>query len=853
MVATLEELQSLLPSSASIPVGEPIIPEIGDVSSVPGPHTFSPSTATPTPIEAPAPVPSTPLSIPSPSPSAQISLPELQAMLPEKSFEDRAKTKAGELTSDALSSIYDRITGTDVSDPQALERLVTTLFGSMVGAQLGAKTPGPPIAKGAGILGGAIAGVALGTAVPEVILRGLEEIGIIPEGQADKVVLSWEELRTVLKGEILLETATLGGAGLLRTGGRLTGQLFTGMTREGRRLAELAAKYGIDLLPVQVGDRRIGKGFVAVLGRFPFVSRPFTIRGTATEKAFERRVVDMPELIAPIFRDNDLSIKIYEDAKTLLKGFNDNFRNKYKLLWEDAERMGVGVRPEHTLSEAKAIREEILKKTTTGVDEALGLKKKEVSGIHKKFLDYMDEHIFKMEKFTPGEDISYIRREQTLREMDGLASVIDNFRLELEPGQAKPVQNYLRRIKFAILQDMKSNTFGQGAEEIAARVREIDKSFSFVMETFFETATAKKFGAFHKRGLRAIEFDKATRRNIDELAKAVINVNSPIAMAELRRLVEPSTFRSIKAAILYDALRGPTSRSRTGEHLIFDAHDFERRIGFQSKRDPKRATFEYLFKTGNVTIKDIENFMEIGKKISGLEIPNVSAFIARRATLGGRAAVWSAFTVGATGSAASGYDSGGFLGLAANTLLFIGGTRLLSATLANPRTARAFLRIADKEASTAAKRAAIVRIVRLGVERIGADSLIEGGIETYDKIYPGEGNIDELFLPGPGITEEQKQSGALRQEKLKIAEILAYASGYVSLGLGTTPPEPSELSNSLLPTFHKGGLITKDAGLKQLAEKYDTIPDLQRDKQLRQLHHYDNNTFNQLLDYLENR
>ncbi len=54
------------------------------------------------------------------------------------------------------------------------------------------------------------------------------------------------------------------------------------------------------------------------------------------------------------------------------------------------------------------------------------------------------------------------------------------------------------------------------------------------------------------------------------------------------------------------------------------------------------------------------------------------------------------------------------------------------------------------------------------------------------------------------------------------------------------------------PVFHKGGLITKDADLKQLAEKYDAVPDLQRDKQLRQLHHYNNKTFNQLLDYLEN-
>ncbi len=68
-----------------------------------------------------------------------------------------------------------------------------------------------------------------------------------------------------------------------------------------------------------------------------------------------------------------------------------------------------------------------------------------------------------------------------------------------------------------------------------------------------------------------------------------------------------------------------------------------------------------------------------------------------------------------------------------------------------------------------------------------------------------------------------------------------------------TSPKPQQGPETPRPVFHKGGLVTKDAGLKQLAEKYDAIPDLQRDKQLRQLHHYNNNTFNQLLDYLENR
>jgi len=88
------------------------------------------------------------------------------------------------------------------------------------------------------------------------------------------------------------------------------------------------------------------------------------------------------------------------------------------------------------------------------------------------------------------------------------------------------------------------------------------------------------------------------------------------------------------------------------------------------------------------------------------------------------------------------------------------------------------------------------------------------------------------------VTEEEKKPQRNRKRPGPVQE--------------KTPFDPSDYTGEV-PVFHKGGLITKDAGLKQLAEKYDAIPDLQRDKQLRQLHHYNNNTFNQLLDYLENR
>jgi len=879
MPATFDELQSLRRQSTTIPATEPV-PEVAETT----PHTFRTPTIDPiTPVTEPAPVaepvpvtepaPVTelaptsveaPISIPTPdpSPSAQIlSLSELQAMMPEESFADRAASKTGELTVEALDDIYNRILGTDVSDPQALERLVTTLFGSMSGAQAGARIPGPPIVKGVGILVGAVTGVALGTLVPESILRGLEAIKIIPEGQADKVVLSWEELETVLRGEILLETVTMGGASLLKLGGRLTAQLATGMTKEGRRLAELGHRLGIDLMSVQIGDYILGKAYVSVMGRFPLVGKPIKARGDIAEKQFLNRIeglpneVQIPELIAPLFASSDLGIRIFNDSKNLLTGFNKWFKSRYVQVWEDAERLGVGVRPEHTIYQARKIIDDIAKKTTQGVDEALAGTSGKVDEVYKKLTDWLEEHILKMEKFTPGEEISYIRREQTLRQMDGLASSVDRFRKTLEPRQVNDIKTYLKRIKIAVLQDMTSNTFGRGAEEIAARVREIDKDFTFVMAQFFETSTAKILGKVHKGGIRRIEFDSTTMRNVDELAKAIIKVNSPNSMRELQRIVEPATFRAIKASILYDALRPTTEQIEKG--IRFDASRFERGIGFDSKTSAKRKTFEDLFRTGNVTIKDVEKFIDIGKKLSSIEIPNVSTFIARRAVLQGRQGIWGAFIIGGSASATSGYDSGGFLGLAMNTVLFVGGLKMLSAVLSNPVTARAFLRVADVEASVVQKRAAIMRIVRITAERIGTESLLESAQETYETIYPGEGNISEpikeLFLPEPGITEEQKQSGTLRQEDLKIAEILKYANGYISLGLGITPPEPSELTNSLLPTFHKGGLITKDSGLKQLAEKYDTIPDIQRDKQLRQLHHYNNKTFNQLLEYLENR
>jgi hypothetical protein len=864
MATELEELKSRLPEFKTVSPE----PTIGPDPIIPEPISPAPTA----PLELTPTEPAVPLSSPEVTATQPSELDSLKERLPEQTIGEQLEESVVDVAEEAvdvgqetLKTAYDRLMGVDVSDPVELERLIFSSYYGLTGGELGAKVPGPPWLKAITTLAGGIAGVAGGSSVPEAYWNAVETLGIVPPGTAKQKALSKEELLQLIKGEVLLELVTLGGVSALRTGGRLTAQLFTGMTKEGRRIAEGSAKLGINLMPVQVGDRVLGKGFVSVVGRFPLIGKPIYKRGLATEKAFAKEVENMPERIAPLFIQSDLGMQIYREGKNLLKSMNDYFDENYRYLFARAEAAGVGVRPEHTLAEAHKIKEEMLKRSPTGVSEALGLQEKQLDELYQGYSDFLDKNIFKMEETRPGGD--YIRREQTFREMDGIAGMLDRYALTLEGGKKRAIQYFNKRLKDAALFDMKTNAFGRNADVFQNEMATLDRQFSNTMKQYFETSTAKRFARVRRRGLRAIEFDEWTTQNVDQLARFVVDTKSPEALKDLRKIVMPSTWRSIKASILYDALRKPLHALQVPEgHFKFDALAFERAIGFDSKTSPLRKTFEELFEKGNVTTKDLESFLAVGKKISGLEIPNVSDFVARRAVLGGRSAIWGAFFVGAAGSASAGYEQGGFWGLAMNTIMFAGGARLLAATLSNPMTARPFMKVLNSEASLAHKRAVLARIIRLGLESTGygIEGIQEKTGDLYKRAYPeelGEGKISkpvgdyfERIFPSPGLTEEQIQKSSEYRQKREIDIVLKYANAYVDFGLGKEPVEFSEASQYEpyvpKPVYHTGGQVRD---FSSLSTNLDKMPDVQREKHLRNLYQKDQKTFNRLLDYLENR
>ena len=176
-----------------------------------------------------------------------------------------------------------RFMGTDVEDPLELQRLGAIIVGGVRGGTIGARTipvaPGPlgiVVNPVTGALFGSAIGATVGAVFPEAVIEVGEDIGVLEEGSRERMGLGPEDLKTVAQGEALLELATGGGLSILRLTGRGTARLLTGAgTKRARDLAGRAAKEGIHLMPVQVGDRVIARGFVVVLG----MARPDHIIG----------------------------------------------------------------------------------------------------------------------------------------------------------------------------------------------------------------------------------------------------------------------------------------------------------------------------------------------------------------------------------------------------------------------------------------------------------------------------------------------------------------------------------------------------------------------------------------------
>lgn len=621
---------------------------------------------------------------------------------------------------------WERLLGEDVNDPQEAPRIMLQLAGGV-----GLGTAGSAMGGAVGGLVGGTTGLILGTVAPEALLEVTEYLGISPPGARDARGLDAEEMRTVLEGEALLEVATLGGLSVLRAGGRAVGQVLTLPSREALRTAtDAATRFGVEMLPVQVGNGRLARGFVAVMGRFPWVGSSIQTAGRRAERQMAQAIDGLPERIAPTSSSvGDLSLKIFQDGRNLFKAFQKDIGARYDQVWQRAEEMGVRVSPEATLAKAQDIVARIAAETpTSGVPAAT----------KQLVLDYVQNEILPLLQAPsarpvaqdvlatpPGVTVLAVERggptTQTLRQMDGLVESIDDFIARLEPGQKKFAMSLMQQLRQAAQMDVFTNYKGEGAEEVINAMRTLDQEFSTTMATIFETATAKSFGRVRRQGLTGSVMDETTRIPIDQLARAVVRLDSPQAMDELHRLVTPETFNDLTANVLRQSV--DLSMRATGEGgQAFNSTAFSKHLGLDKPTGDRFKSVKLMLeRSGSVlTMGDLKTLAKAGEMIGSFEIPNVSTFIARRAVMGGRQSLFGAFLPGI--SAAGGFAAGGIAGAFMSLAMFVGGGKMVSAVISNPASARLLGQALKTEGTDLQRRMALIRALRLGINLSGAQT-----------------------------------------------------------------------------------------------------------------------------------
>ena len=620
------------------------------------------------------------------------------------------------------AKIVNRFRGTDVDDPFELTRVGALVAGAIIGGKVGTRVPRAPGVLGIAVnpLTGALffglAGTIAGAVAPEATLTIGEAIGLLPAGTRTKLGLSPEDLRTVIQGEALMELATFGGISVLRFTGRRTAKLFTGLSTETAATADRAAARGIALLPVQIGDGQIARGYVVVIGRFPWIGSPIRKAAQKAEIDTIQSLHETASRIGPISAWSDISQSIFKDAKELLKKTNDMFSKQYEDIFRRADELEVSVLPEATLDKANEILRKILEATPV---TATG-KRSSPGPALKKVVKFIKKQILPLTKteepsviLRPAGDVAAesttTTAAQSLRQMDGLLTKIDQEIAALKPGQKRFANSLLVQLRQSVQLDMFGNMRGTSADIIRAELKATDEAFSYTMAQLFETAGANKFAIVQQRGIRAVGFEKATRTPIDQLARTVVKLESPQAIDELSRLVSTDTMRRIAATTIDDAIIA----ARSGKGAQFNADKFARRLGLDDLNSPKAKSLAKMLEASNnpLTVKELADFTEAARVISNLDIPNVSTFIARRATIGGIRALLTGLIPGLALTGVVAWGAGTLIA----GLTFVGGTRLISAIISNPASARSLKQVLDVEATTVVRRAAVLRAMRLGV------------------------------------------------------------------------------------------------------------------------------------------
>tara|TARA_R110002020_G_scaffold173776_5_gene364732 strand:- start:202 stop:2940 length:2739 start_codon:yes stop_codon:yes gene_type:complete len=666
-----------------------------------------------------------------------------------------------------IDRLWSQLTGQDrPPDDYSMERMTGTIAGSIIGAHTGSKVP--PINFLVNPITGALLfsgiGTIVGTVMPETTLELAETLKLLPKGYREKHGFSNARLLYEAENEAMLDFAFGGALTAAQGTWRLAGRYFSKADDESLKMAsEVRKKFNINLMPIQLGDRSIARGFAAVFGRFPWVGTKLVDRGLKTAEELTEAYKKLGGLgssrLGVLMADNEISKMIFRDGQELMKAFKNRFKLWYEQAWKLADEAKVTVRPTFVRLRAKDIIKELDQRATSVKGE---LEDGEVMAKVRNFIK---------EKVDGLDDV------QTLRQMDGLIGQIDEFLASLEGNQIEFAKSLMGRIRVAASYDMLKHAQGDEALKITRFIRQIDYQFSYTMNSLFESVTAKKFENVYRGGLKKTPSlaEESTKINIDQLAKHVITLESPMAIEQLYKLTGKDTFSQIVQRTLDDAVQKARNVNPDGTEQFFSDR-LARHLGLEAGTvASEKESLKLMLKLSKspLTIEDIELLIKATRKLESLKLPNASTFLARRLQIGGFKSAIRGLLPGmiVAGSTASGGVAGLVISLVGvGTLL--GGGKFVSRMISDPKSAMLFKEVAKADAHIISNWKLIPQTLRLTLNRLFGDGSI--GEEEFNKlnalIDPLTNDLQqqyqEMFPPGQEKEEETDPDITLKMKKI---------------------------------------------------------------------------------------
>ena len=421
-------------------------------------------------------------------------------------------------------------------------------------------------------------------------------------------------------------------------------------------------------IPLSIGEvtqSALAKGYIKVAGIFPFVGKSFINQTGKTRTSLEKYNDDILNTLAPNATIANLGVDVFNAAKNTYKSFRSLSAKHY----DKFKNLAGGLKNNNIiqLGNIKNYVREIKQNTPT---YNIGGKKPKI--IQANTGDPVLSFLEKIAKIKGS--INPLQYRNLQKEINKLMNkgVVEGWDIK----RLSDAKAALEKDFSVLLMPSNLSNADQIAFKAVAEAHKNANNFYSKGIKLFDQPVAKSFKRIDKNIFKA-GFEKGGILNADELLPKILNLNSPQSLKDLEKLIGPKLFKITAKNWLDDVWKGASQSrlnlpAKDANVLTYDPTKIATVLGITGKNQKAREeSVKYLAKQAGVNYYRLKDFLKVSRNYDGVNIPDVSTFIQRRALLGG---IKSLTTIAGIGSIFTGGGQLFLLGLVSGKY----GTRLLS-------------------------------------------------------------------------------------------------------------------------------------------------------------------------------